>query len=97
MSGKNFKKRPFRFQPYTFKVNYFIKSLNPNLHSVNCHSVEAVWFLDKSSHFILHFNSSNEFRWHIIRIGADGECGWCNNFKEMEKLVLEKLKKGERV
>lgn len=93
---KKVKKLPFRFRPYTRKVNKFIRSLNPDQHYMNCYSVEAVWFYDKSSFFTLYFDYTNRFFWNIVRIVGQGEHGWCKSFKEIEKVVLEKLsRKGD--
>lgn len=88
---KKVKKLPFRFRPYTRKINKFIQSLKPDQHYMNCYSVEGVWFYDKSSFFSLYFDESNNFYWNIVRIVGQGENGRCKSFKEMEKLVLEKL------
>jgi hypothetical protein len=89
---KKVKKLPFRFRPYTRKVNKFIKSLNPDQHYMNCYSVEAVWFYDKSSFFTLYFDYTNRFFWDIYRVGKKGEFGFCESFKEVEEVVLEKIK-----
>lgn len=89
---KKVKKLPFRFKPYTRKINKFIQSLKPDQHYMNCYSVEGVWFYDKSSFFKLYFDYTNRFFWEIYRVGEKGESGVCVSFKEMEKLVLEKLR-----
>lgn len=89
---KKVKKLPFRFKPYTRKINKFIQSLKPDQHYMNCHRINAIWFYDKTAHFSLYFDESNKFSWDIVRIGEQGEYGRCKTFKEMEKLVLEKLR-----
>ena len=82
---------PFRHRPLTKAVNNFIRTLNPDQHYLNCYRVEAIWFYDNHNWFKVYYSQGN-FSWAIIHIFDNDEGGRCNNFRQLKKIVLDKIK-----
>ena len=87
---------PFRYRKKTKEICDFIHNLNPDQHYLNCHRVEANWFITEHVWINVYCDSSSYY-WNIMRIFGKGSFGRCKTMKEFKEKILELLSKREEL